>query len=239
VLITGGASGIGRKMAHIFADLNAVIAIWDINKEGMQMVEEEILKKGATVYIDTVDLSKRENIYEGAKRLIEKIGPVDILVNNAGIVSGKSILDEDEKYDKMCQLTMEVNTMAHFWTLRSFLPDMVKRNSGHVVTIASAAGLTGVNGLIDYCASKFGAVGLDESLRLEMRSKGLNIKTTCICPYYINTGMFLGCKTKYPFILPILEEDYVAQQIVNAVREDRPFLGLPSFIHYISALAKT
>ena len=77
---------------------------------------------------------------------------------------------------------------------------------GHVVTIASIAGITGVTGLADYCASKFGAVGFDESLRMELKSIRSRVKTTCICPYYIDTGMFNGVRSKYPFILPILNE---------------------------------
>ncbi len=65
-------------------------------------------------------------------------------------------------------------------------------SKGHIVTIASAAGIVGVNGLADYCASKFGAVGFNESLRMELKSLNSKVKTTCICPYYINTGMFQG-----------------------------------------------
>ncbi len=88
--------------------------------------------------------------------------------------------------------TLEVNTLAHFYTVKTFLPDMITRNTGHIVTIASAAGHIGVCGLADYCASKFGAVGFDESLRGELKHRGYNIKTTCINPYLIDTGMFKG-----------------------------------------------
>jgi len=85
-----------------------------------------------------------------------------------------------------------VNCTSHHYTVRQFLPDMLKQNKGHIVTIASVAGLTACSGLVDYCASKFGAVGFDESLRVEMKTLKKNIKTTCICPYFINTGMFEG-----------------------------------------------
>ena len=88
---------------------------------------------------------------------------------------------------------------------------MIKQNSGHVVTIASVAGHIGVCGLADYCASKFGAVGFDESLRGEIKLKGYNIRTTCICPYYIKTGMFEGATPGIlSFMVPLLEPDYVA-----------------------------
>ena len=107
---------------------------------------------------------------------------------------------------------------------------MIKRNTGHIVTIASAAGHMGTSGLVDYCASKFGAVGFNESLRQEFKSKGysnlklnkvilLDIKTTCICPYLIETGMFRGVgKTKLSFFIPNLKPEYVANRVIAAIR---------------------
>ena len=82
--------------------------------------------------------------------------------------------------------------------MKAFLPAMVARNSGHIVSIASSAGLFGVTGLADYCASKFAAVGFDESLRFELEAMGkTGVHTTVVCPYYINTGMFDGVRTRY------------------------------------------
>mmetsp|Transcript_51471 Transcript_51471/g.71428 ORF Transcript_51471/g.71428 Transcript_51471/m.71428 type:complete len:81 (+) Transcript_51471:563-805(+) len=80
---------------------------------------------------------------------------------------------------------------------------MLEKKSGHIVSIASVAGHIGVRGLVDYCASKFGAVGFDESLRMELNNLNSNVHTTCICPFFINTGMFDGVKSKLNFILPI------------------------------------
>ena len=93
--------------------------------------------------------------------------------------------------------TLEVNTLSHLYTIREFLPDMISKNKGHIKTISSLAGICGVPGLSDYCASKFGAFAIDESLRFEIKKHGYNINTTCICPYYINTGMFEGVKSKW------------------------------------------
>jgi all-trans-retinol dehydrogenase (NAD+) len=85
------------------------------------------------------------------------------------------------------------------------MPGMMERNHGHIVSIASSAGFIGVNGLADYCASKFGAVGFDESLRLELGMQGkTGVHTTVVCPYFISTGMFDGAKTRYSYYdLPI------------------------------------
>lgn len=88
--------------------------------------------------------------------------------------------------------------MILFQTVKCFVPGMLERNHGHIVNIASAAGISGVNGLADYCASKFAAVGFDESLRMEFLSmEKTGVHTTVICPFYINTGMFEGVQTRY------------------------------------------
>ena len=81
------------------------------------------------------------------------------------------------------------------WTTKAFLPGMIERRHGRVVTVASMAGLLGVAGLCDYCASKFGAVGFDEALRMELQRLGVpGVTTTCVSPYYIATGMFSGVR---------------------------------------------
>jgi len=230
VLITGGASGIGRQMALRFSRLGATLVLWDMNNEGVQKVAKEITAEtGNAVHAYMVDITDREKVYNLADQVKSRVGKVDILINNAGIVSGKAILDPAFN-DALAEKTIAVNTTAHIWTIRAFIGDMAKRNRGHIVTIASAAGLVGTCGLVDYCASKFGAVGLNEALRREFKRDKLHgCHTTVICPFYINTGMFEGIKSTF---IPILDENYVANEIVNAVRENREFLGLPSLIHY-------
>jgi all-trans-retinol dehydrogenase (NAD+) len=138
--------------------------------------------------------SSQELVYSTAKKVTADLGDCTILINNAGIVTGKSILDVE---DSKASLTLGVNTESHFWTVKAFLPHMIATDNGHIVTIASAAGLVGVAGLCDYCASKFGARGFNEALRLELRKmKKYNVHTLSVCPYFINTGMFDGVKTR-------------------------------------------
>jgi len=116
-----------------------------------------------------VDVSKRASIAECAQSAKAQFGPVTILINNAGIVSGKTTL---ELSDAMIERTMHVNTISHLHTIREFLPDMIAYKKGHIVSIASMAGITGVAGLTDYCSSKWGAVGIDEAFRLELKKNG-------------------------------------------------------------------
>lgn len=224
VLVTGGASGIGYLMAKKFSSEGAKVVVWDVNQQGLEKLESEFKAEGKAIMVEKVDLTSREAIEAAAIHLAAKMGPLDILVNNAGIVSGKTFLECSPEQIKR---TMDVNINSHFWTVRSFLPSMIARKSGHVVTIASMAGHMGVPGLADYAASKFAAVGFDESLRVEMKKAKTGVKTTCVCPYYISTGMFEGVKGRFSFLFPILTPDYVAQEIVSAVKRGDEALYMP------------
>ena len=230
VLITGGGSGIGRGMAIKFAALGARVVLWDVDTKGLKKVEAEIVADGGKVSTYVVDVSNRALVYQTAAT----VGAVDILINNAGIVTGKSILDCP---DELMEKTVQVNTIAHFWTIKAFLPDMLARDSGHVVTVASAAGLSGVAGLVDYCASKFGAVGTAESLHCELRRRKCEVRTTLVCPFFINTGMFDGVPTKMPLLLPILEEQWAVDRIVLGVQRREEQVCMPALIG-LAMLAK-
>jgi all-trans-retinol dehydrogenase (NAD+) len=228
VLVTGGASGIGRLMAIDFARRGGRVAVWDMNAAALENLEAEAAAEGLFVTAMLCDVSDRAAVARQAKALVNKLGPVDILINNAGIVSGKKLLEiQDEKIIQ----TINVNVLSLFWTTRAFLPSMLERNSGHIVTIASAAGLIGVKGLSDYCAGKFAAVGFDESLRMELRNAKSRVTTTVVCPYFIDTGMFKGVKTRFPLLLPILSSSEAAKRIVKAILKNRKRLILPRFAY--------
>jgi len=230
ILVTGAASGIGRLVAHRLAKFGGKLVLWDLNQEGLTAVAKEIKTLGGTCHTYRVDLGSREDIYKTAAAVKADVGKVDILINNAGIVSGKSILDPEFNEAKSA-LTLKINTEAHFWTTRAFAPEMVETNHGHVVTIASAGGIAAVNGLSDYCASKFGAFGFDEGLRLEFKKKGLSgCHTTCVCPFYVDTGMFSGVKSAWWF-LPLLKQEDVADEIVCGILENKNYVILPKFVY--------
>ena len=227
-MITGGASGIGKLMGQIMAKKGATIIIWDIDEKKLKSAAKEIKDAGGNVITNKCDITDRKLVYRTAQKVKEKVGNVDILINNAGIVTGKPFW---ECTDEELQATMDVNTMGLFWTVKAFLPDMIEANSGHLVTISSAAGMVGATRLTDYNASKFAAFGFDESLRMEFRRRKMNIRTTIICPYFINTGMFKGVKTRFPRLLPILEEDVVARKIVKAIESNKARLIMPGLVY--------
>lgn len=229
VLITGAASGIGKLLSEKIGDLGAQLILLDIDSRGLEAVKNELSAKNIPVKIYICDLSDRASIYETARR-IER---VDVLINNAGIVTGKFLLDApDEKIEK----TFQVNTLAHFWLVKCFLPGMMARNTGHIVTIASAGGLAATARMTDYCSSKFAAVGFDESLRLELKKLGSGVLTTVVCPFYIDTEMFTGVKTRFRLLLPILKKEYVVQRIIDAVAKGKRRLIMPKFVYTIFPL---
>ena len=228
VLITGASSGIGRLLAQKIAARGAHVILWDIDEGGLHELAAGLQQPGHRASVYRVDVSDRQAVYRAAGQVLAEAGPVDVLINNAGVVSGAPVL---EASDEQVERTFDVNILAHFWTVRAFLPAMVERNSGHIVTIASAGGLIGAPKLTDYCASKFAAVGFDESLRLELKRQGLDIRTTVVCPFYANTGMFEGVKTRFSWLLPILDPGYVAGRIVGAIERDRRRLIMPRFVH--------
>ncbi|NWI33767.1 RDHE2 dehydrogenase, partial [Sula dactylatra] len=234
VLITGAGSGVGRQLSLKLARLGATLVLWDINQEGLKETSRLARENGgARVHSYICDCSKKQDIYRVADEVKKEVGDVSILVNNAGIVTGKKFMDCP---DSLLEKTMEVNIMAHFWTYKAFLPAMVASNHGHLVSVASSVGLTGMSHLADYCASKYAAIGFAESVDFEMRQlQKTGVKTTIVCPSLINSGMFAGCETKWPRLLPSLEPEYVAEKIITAIQQDQDFLLLPRTL-YILAL---
>ena len=111
VLITGGAQGLGRELALLFSSAGATIVLWDINQEKLRETVSEITARGCEAFGYVVDVSKREEIEEGAERVREEVGNVSILVNNAGIMFGDSIMDSD---DTQVDLTFKINTLAYY-----------------------------------------------------------------------------------------------------------------------------
>jgi all-trans-retinol dehydrogenase (NAD+) len=237
VLITGAGSGLGRLLSLKFAQERCVMVLWDMNLQGVEETARMCKEKGALAAIAMkVDLSDRNDVRGVAERVKLEVGDVDILVNNAGIVSGKKMMECSEE---MIIKTMEVNTLALFWTTRAFLPAMLAKNSGHLVTMASLAGLVGVNGLADYSASKFGAFGFNESMRFELAAqKKYGVKTTVVCPFFINTGMFDGVRAWSPNLMPILDPNYAVDMIFNAIVTNVEYLVMPRF-PYLITLARS
>lgn len=230
VVITGAAGGIGRLLARGAAARGARLVLWDRDRAGLQQLRDELAAAGARVAIDEVDLADRAAIAAAAKRALDQQGRVDVLINNAGVVTGKSLV---ESSDDDVQLSFAVNALAPIWATRAFLPGMQAAGRGHIVTVASLAGIAGTAKLVDYCASKHAAVGFDEALRIELRRQGSPIRTTIVATFYASTGMFAGVRTRFSWLLPILEPERIVARILRAIERDDSRLIMPWFAYTI------
>ncbi len=233
-LITGGAAGIGRLLAVELASRGATPVLWDLDEERLEPALADVrARTGVTARGFACDVTDREAVHRAAELVRAEVGDPDVVVNNAGVVSGSRLLDTP---DTAIERTFAVNTLALYWVTKAFLPAMVARNRGHVVTVASAAGLVGVARQTDYAASKHAAVGFDESLRVELHTLAPRVVTTVVCPYYIDTGMFEGVRSRFPRLLPILHQDDVARRIALAIERDRRQLVLPPLVRFLPLL---
>ena len=224
VLITGGASGIGKLMVGICLEKGARnVIIWDLNISSVE--------NNPRIHPYAVNVTKNEEIVAAYADVKSKIGDVDILINNAGIVRGNNTFENQTVQD--ITLTMDVNATAPMLVALAIMPDMVKRNSGHICNIASAAGMLGVPKLSVYCASKWAVVGWTESMRVELKQARSNVKATVIAPYFINTGMFDGVESR---IFPILDPEKTSAKILKATEKGKIFKGLPFSFHFIRCM---
>ncbi|XP_056130395.1 retinol dehydrogenase 10-A isoform X1 [Lampris incognitus] len=228
VLITGAGGGIGRLFAQEFTKHGAEVVLWDINSSSNEQTAKLVHEMGGTAHTYTVDVTNPEDVYRNADLVRRDLGrDVTMLINNAGVVAGHRMLDCP---DELMEKTMKVNSHAHFWMVKAFLPQMKAQNHGHIVTIASVLGLFSTACVEDYCASKFAAVGFHESLAHELLAEEIDgVKTTLVCPYIVDTGMFEGCKIReeVELILPPLEPQYCVEQAMNAILIDQPLVCIP------------
>lgn len=237
LLVTGGARGMGLLIAREAAARGASAALWDRDAEALEAAADSFPpaadSAAPSVWRQVVDVSDRGQVETAAAALRSGFGDPDLLVNNAGVVSGKAFPDlTPEEVER----TLSVNAAALFWLTRAFLPSMIRRGEGHLVTMASAGGLIGAPGLSDYCASKFAAIGFHESLRAELRRTAPGVRTTLVCPFFVDTGMFAGVRTRFPRLLPILRPETVAAATVRAIERDRVMVVLPRFVHSLKLL---
>lgn len=184
VVITGAASGIGKATAKAFAREGADLVIADNNAQTLEQAAKEIQATGARVLARQLDVSDKKQVESFAGIVMNERGHVDILVNNAGVGVGGPLLDTSiEDYEWI----FSINYWGVLYGLKYFLPHMVARKYGHVVNIASGAGLCSIPAMSAYCSTKFAVVGLSETLRSEMRRFGIGVST--ICPGIINTNI--------------------------------------------------
>ena len=175
-----------------------------------------------------VDVSDSKSVEEAYRTAVAECGDVDIVVNCAGVVTNNRTFDQQSVGD--IHRTMRINAEAPMLVALQALPDMLKRNKGHICNIASAAGMLSNPNMSIYAASKWAVIGWSDSVRIELQRMRSKVKLTTSAPYYINTGMFDGIHSR---LFPILKPEKTSRNILRAIENDKTFKGLPFSFHFI------
>ncbi|MBF6251477.1 SDR family oxidoreductase [Nocardia farcinica] len=183
VVITGGARGIGYATARTLRDLGAQVAIGDVDEA---KVKESGAELGLDVYgmLDVTDPDSFEAFLDQVERTL---GPIDVLVNNAGIMPTGHFADEP---DRVSRRILDINVYGVVLGSKLATRRMLERGRGHVINIASLAGVVATPGLATYCASKAAVLALTDTLRLEYRDRG--IEFSAVTPTFTNTELVAG-----------------------------------------------
>lgn len=207
------------------------LLVWDINPDGLQQMRLELSEAGHEVHTWQLNIGDAAQVQQAADAVKDCFGAPDILINNAGIVVGKPFVEHSITE---IERTLQVNVLGAMLVTQAFLPAMVARGKGHIVNIASAAGLLPNPRMSVYAASKWALLGWSESLRLELEQTGPQLKVTTVTPSYIDTGMFAGVKA--PFLTPILQPDTIAEAILQAVEQNKILLRKPFIVNLLPLL---
>ncbi len=183
-LITGGASGIGRATALLFAREGAAVALADVNVDAGKRVADEIAQSGGRAFFEPVNVTQSADCRRLVERAIREFGQIDILFNNAGIIRRATILDLSENdWDRV----MAVNVKSIYLLAREIIPHMQKAGGGTIINTASGWGLAGGAKAAVYCASKGAVVLLTKAMAIDHGPQ--KIRVNCICPGDTDTGM--------------------------------------------------
>ncbi|KAI1499152.1 hypothetical protein F5X99DRAFT_420085 [Biscogniauxia marginata] len=211
-VVTGGAGGIGGHVVRLLAERGVKVVVLDIQPMAFEA--------GPNVHYFQCDLTSPVNLAEVAKEIRAKVGEPTILVNNAGVVRGKTILETSERDLKS---TFDVNTFAHFYTVKEFLPYMINKNHGMVVTVTSSAAYMTAPNMVDYAASKSAALFFHDGLTSELRIRynAPKVRTILVTQGYTKAPLFAGFKMNSSFLVPALEPESVADAICEQIFSGR------------------
>ncbi len=183
-LVTGGARGIGREIALLFAKEGADIAICDVNAEALAGTQKEIEALGRKAFTGTVDVTKAAEADDFTQKSLDKFGKIDILINNAGITrDGLLVRMSETDWD----LVLAVNLKGAFNFTKAVAKVMMKQRDGRIVNMASIIGIMGNAGQANYAASKGGLIAFTKTVAKELASR--NVRANAIAPGFIQTDM--------------------------------------------------
>ncbi|MDX1496508.1 MAG: SDR family oxidoreductase [Salinisphaeraceae bacterium] len=228
VIITGAARGIGLATAKAFATQGARVSIGDVDAE---LAAQQA--KAIDGYGGAIDVRDPASVRAFIKATETALGPVDVLVNNAGIMPTGDFTDES---DAISDTQIDINIRGVIHGCKAVLPGMLQRGGGHIVNVASMAGVLPVPGLAVYCATKFAVVGLTKTLREEYRDTGVSFST--IMPSKVTTELAAGTDSAAKGV-PTVSPAQVADAVVAAVQYGHAEVTVPGYLGAAPALLGT
>lgn len=226
-VITGGASGIGRAMAHAFAGRGMHVVLADLDDVKMRSVEAELTEQGVDVLPVVCDTSSEAAVQALAQATLDRFGAAHVLCNNAGVV-GKT--DAWTGSFRNWEWVIGINVYGVLHGVRAFLPIMQDQGCGHIVNTASMAGLTAVPGAAPYGVSKAAVVALSEALFIELVGTGSPVRVSALCPGFVKTNLMETGTTWNPAFgaEPTGNADDPMTQLTTAILAQGVDTGIPA-----------
>lgn len=228
VFITGASSGLGQALARHYASQGHTLGLVARRAQRLDALLNEL---PTTVHTYSVDVRDRTALHAAAGQFVAEVGQVDIVIANAGVSAG-TLTECDEDFEVFKDI-FDINLLAMVSTFEPFVPLMTSQGHGTLVGIASVAGVRGLPGAGAYSASKSAVTTYCESLRLELKPKGIDVVT--IAPGYVKSEM----TAKNPYAMPfLLETDEFARRAAQAIGAKRRYVVIPWQMAIVARLMK-
>ncbi len=220
VVVTGGASGIGKSLCERFAQEGAsAVVVSDINQAGIEQTVADISVSTRALGVKT-DVGVEEEVNELVAKTLDQFDHIDLFCSNAGIFTpgGENVSTE------AWQAIWDINVMSHIFAARAVLPGMLARGEGYLLNTSSAAGLLSQVGSAPYSVTKHAAIGFAEWLSISYGNRG--IKVSVLCPQAVRTAMTAGGDGGVAGLDGMLEPEKLADTVIETLEKER-FLVLP------------
>jgi short-subunit dehydrogenase len=229
-IVTGASSGIGRELAKVLARQGAIVGL--IGRRGGHLADlaAEIKQEGGAAAFVAADVGDRAAIVAAIRQLADQLGPVDLLVANAGV--GAPTLLDPVNTDAV-ETMIRVNVLGVVYSIEAVLPEMLRRQRGHLAAVSSLAAYKGLPGESAYCASKAAVNAYMEGLRIQLRAH--NITVTTICPGFVRTPMTDVMNAKMPWLM---EADDAARRIARALARRKKVFNFPWQMNLLMTLTR-
>lgn len=223
-IVTGASRGLGARLAEALAARGTALVLAARDRAGLEATQARCAAHGHPVHVVPTDLADAGQLAALVDTAAQRLGPLDLLLNNAGLEEIGFF--EDLSADEI-ELHTRVNLLAPMQLARAVLPGMLARDRGHIVNMASVAGLAPMGFGETYGATKAGLVNFSRSLRASLRARGTAVRVSAVCPGFVEgTGMYAEQRVRYGFRAPGLvgstDVDEVVRTVLRVIEHDLP-----------------